>query len=160
MILRGHILPNSALISSLMLLPVAQQRALLGFLPTTLSRSVIRTHVSRVVQVTLTFAAQWQFKRCCYFSLLFYKWEREPRPHFFFGSISLSFFAVHSLSGAENRTRDGWVGSANAYSVLCRPPNLGLIQSSQSRFQLKINLFQTVVVFLWAVVFINKPSPI
>ena len=42
---------------------------------------------------------------------------------FFFGSISLSFlFAVHSLSGAENRTRDGWVGSANASSVLCRPP--------------------------------------
>ena len=43
----------------------------------------------------------------------------------FFGSISLSLFiAVHSLTGAENRTRDGWVGSAKASSVLCRPPNL------------------------------------
>ena len=46
------------------------------------------------------------------------------RKYLFFGSISLSIFAVHSLSGAENRTRDRWVGSANASSVLCRPPNI------------------------------------
>ena len=31
-------------------------------------------------------------------------------------------FAVHSLSGTENRTRDGWVESANASYVLCCPP--------------------------------------
>ena len=41
----------------------------------------------------------------------------------FFGFDLIVFlFALHSLSGAENRTRDGWVGSVNASSVLCRPP--------------------------------------
>ena len=42
----------------------------------------------------------------------------------FFGFDLIVFsrsYAVHSLSGAENRTRDGWMGSANASSVQCCP---------------------------------------
>ena len=37
-----------------------------------------------------------------------------------------TFFLVRShlsLSGAENRIQDGWVGSTNASSVQCRPPH-------------------------------------
>ena len=39
-----------------------------------------------------------------------------------FDVIVYRFFAIHFLSGADNRTRNGWLGSANASSVLCRPP--------------------------------------
>ena len=46
---------------------------------------------------------------------------------FFWFDLIVYLFAVHSLSGAENRTRDGWVGSANASSVLCRPNQLSFL---------------------------------
>ena len=42
---------------------------------------------------------------------------------FFWFDLIVYLFAVHSLSGVKNQTRDGWVGSANASSVLCRPPS-------------------------------------
>ena len=44
------------------------------------------------------------------------------RSCFFLFDLVVYLFAVHSLSGTENQTWDGWVGSANASSVLCRPP--------------------------------------
>ena len=53
------------------------------------------------------------------------KWVKTFFDLYFFflvRSRCVFIFAVHSLSGTQNRTRDGWVGSANASSVLCRPP--------------------------------------
>ena len=41
--------------------------------------------------------------------------------------LFFSIFTVHSLSGAENRSWDGWVVTANASSVLCRPPLNGVL---------------------------------
>ena len=59
--------------------------------------------------------------QACFFNLLLLQWRQFPALFcIFFGSIFS--FAVHSLSNAENRTRNGWVGSANASSVLCRSP--------------------------------------